>query len=92
MLHAVVETLRSALDTGVKGSVLGAGGMAVRTVIIYGFTLVLVRMGSRRFLTKAKGFDTIMVSGLVLVVTELEVSVIGTFRTSWLGSIIARRT
>jgi uncharacterized membrane protein YcaP (DUF421 family) len=60
MLHAVLEALRSSLGTGVKGSVLGVGGMAVRTVIIYGFTLVLVRMGSRRFLGKASAFDIIV--------------------------------
>jgi uncharacterized membrane protein YcaP (DUF421 family) len=60
MLHAVLEALRSSLGTGVKGSVLGVGGMALRTVIIYGVTLVLVRMGSRRFLGKASAFDIIV--------------------------------
>jgi uncharacterized membrane protein YcaP (DUF421 family) len=60
MLHAVLEALRSSLGTGIKGNVLGVGGMALRTVIIYGFTLVLVRMGSRRFLGKASAFDFIV--------------------------------
>jgi uncharacterized membrane protein YcaP (DUF421 family) len=34
--------------------------MALRTVIIYAFTLAIVRLGSKRFLGKASAFDTIV--------------------------------
>jgi uncharacterized membrane protein YcaP (DUF421 family) len=60
MPHAVLQALRFSLDIGAKGSILGTGGMALRTVVIYAFTLVLVRIGSRRFLGKASAFDIIV--------------------------------
>jgi uncharacterized membrane protein YcaP (DUF421 family) len=34
--------------------------MALRTVVIYAFTLALVRMGSKRFLAEATAFDVII--------------------------------
>lgn len=60
MAQTILEALRGSLGIGVEGSVLGVGGIALRTLIIYGFTLVLVRMGSRRFLGKASAFDFIV--------------------------------
>lgn len=38
----------------------GAGETAFRAVIIYTFALVLVRLGSRRFLSKATAFDVVV--------------------------------
>jgi len=60
MPHAVLQACRDSLDVSVKGSALATGGMAVRTLIIYVFTLVLVRMGSGRFLGKASACDIIV--------------------------------
>ena len=38
----------------------GAAAMALRTVVIYLFTLTLVRLGSRRLLAKPSAFDVIV--------------------------------
>jgi uncharacterized membrane protein YcaP (DUF421 family) len=42
------------------GNDLSAGQMVLRTILIYGLTLVLVRLGSKRFLSKATAFDVIV--------------------------------
>lgn len=52
--------LQSLLDLNAGSSDPGAGAMALRTLIIYGFTLILVRMGSRRLLSKPSAFDVIV--------------------------------
>jgi uncharacterized membrane protein YcaP (DUF421 family) len=38
----------------------GAGAMALRSVVVYAVTLVLVRLGSRRLLAKPSAFDVIV--------------------------------
>jgi uncharacterized membrane protein YcaP (DUF421 family) len=52
--------LQSLLDLNADPSDPGAAAMALRTVIIYGFTLALVRLGSRRLLSKPSAFDVIV--------------------------------
>ena len=37
-----------------------AGSMALRTIVVYAFTLLLVRLGSRRLLSKPSAFDMIV--------------------------------
>ena len=39
---------------------VGGFGMALRTVLIYAATLVLIRLGSKRFLSQATAFDVIV--------------------------------
>lgn len=39
---------------------IGAIGTVLRTIIVYGFTLAIIRLGSKRFLSKATAFDVIV--------------------------------
>lgn len=52
-IHALLELNRDAED-------LGAAAMTLRTVLIYLFTLAIVRLGSRRLLSKPSAFDVIV--------------------------------
>ena len=60
----MIEIMSNGLDTllglGADAGDIGPGQMALRAVIIYGFTLLIVRLGSKRFLGKATAFDVIM--------------------------------
>ncbi|HSK18692.1 MAG TPA: YetF domain-containing protein [Longimicrobiales bacterium] len=60
----MIEVMSYGLDTllglGSDAGEIGPGQMALRAVIIYGFTLFIVRLGSKRFLGKATAFDVIM--------------------------------
>jgi len=60
MLQAVWEQFQTLLGLGRDVADVGALQMALRTIIIYAFTLVIVRLGSKRFLGKASAFDTIV--------------------------------
>lgn len=57
MLQALWEQL---VTTPGAGDEIGAGAMALRAVIIYAFTLAIVRLGSRRFLARPSAFDVIV--------------------------------
>ena len=48
------------LGLGNDAGDIGPGQMALRAMVIYGFTLLIVRVGSKRFLGKATAFDVIM--------------------------------
>jgi uncharacterized membrane protein YcaP (DUF421 family) len=60
MLHAVWEQFQTLLGLGSDVANVGALQMALRTIIIYAFTLAIVRLGSKRFLGQASAFDTIV--------------------------------
>lgn len=60
MLQAVWEQFQTLLGLGRDVAEVSALQMALRTFIIYGFTLAIVRLGSKRFLGKASAFDVIV--------------------------------
>jgi hypothetical protein len=62
MIQAIWEQVQSLLALGRDVGDVGAVAMALRTVVIYAFTLVIVRMGSTRLLGRASAFDAIAVS------------------------------
>lgn len=60
MLQALWEQVRTLLGLGHDIGNVGAGQMALRTIVIYGLTLAIVRLGSKRILAKASAFDVIV--------------------------------
>jgi uncharacterized membrane protein YcaP (DUF421 family) len=60
MIQAIWEQVQSLLALGRDVGDVGAVAMALRTVVIYAFTLVIVRMGSTRLLGRASAFDFIV--------------------------------
>jgi uncharacterized membrane protein YcaP (DUF421 family) len=60
MVEAVWEQLRSLLALGRDAEDVGAVQMALRTVVIYAFTLAIVHLGSTRFLGRATAFDAVV--------------------------------
>jgi uncharacterized membrane protein YcaP (DUF421 family) len=60
MAEAIWAELQALLDLSNDPQGPGAAAMALRTAIVYAFTLVLVRLGSRRLLAKPSAFDVIV--------------------------------
>jgi uncharacterized membrane protein YcaP (DUF421 family) len=60
MLQAVWDQLQMWLGLGRDVGDVGAGQMALRTILIYAFSLVIVRFGSKRFLSEATAFDVVV--------------------------------
>ena len=60
MGQALWEQVRGLLGLGSDTGDIGAAGTALRAVIVYGFTLAIIRLGSKRFLSKATAFDVIV--------------------------------
>ena len=60
MLQPLLDQLQTLLGLGRDVANVGALQMALRTIIIYAFTLAIVRLGSKRFLGHASAFDTIV--------------------------------
>ena len=56
-LQRLLEHIQAAFGVG---NDLSAGQTALRTILIYGVTLIIVRLGSKRFLSKATAFDVIV--------------------------------
>lgn len=56
----MLEQFQSLLGLGRDVADVGSLQMSLRTVLIYAFTLVIIRLGSKRFLGKASAFDTIV--------------------------------
>jgi uncharacterized membrane protein YcaP (DUF421 family) len=52
--------LQSLLDLSGEPRGIDAGSMALRTIIVYAFTLLIVRLGSRRLLARPSAFDAIV--------------------------------
>jgi len=60
MLQALVDQIQTFLGYQRDVSDVNAIQMALRTMIIYAVTLVLIRLGSKRFLSEATAFDVIV--------------------------------
>ncbi len=60
MLQAVGDQLQAWLGLGRDVADVNAGQMALRTILIYAATLLLIRLGSKRFLSEATAFDVIV--------------------------------
>jgi uncharacterized membrane protein YcaP (DUF421 family) len=60
MLEAVWEQIQELLALGRDSGDIGATAMALRTVVVYAFTLVILRLGSKRFLSQATAFDVLV--------------------------------
>jgi len=60
MIESLSNALGPLLGLGLDAGQIGPGQMALRAIIVYGFTLFIVRLGSKRFLGKATAFDVIM--------------------------------
>lgn len=64
MFEWILNQLQTWLGLGREISDVGAIQMAFRTIIIYAFTLLIVRLGSKRFLSGATAFDVVV--GIIL--------------------------
>lgn len=60
MLQELRDTFEALLGLGRDAGDIGTGQTALRAVVVYGFTLLLVRLGSKRFFGKATAFDVIL--------------------------------
>jgi uncharacterized membrane protein YcaP (DUF421 family) len=60
MLQSLWEQVQALLGLGLDVGDVDALQMALRTIIIYAFTLAIVRFGSKRLLSKATAFDFIV--------------------------------
>jgi len=60
MLQALWEQVRGLFGFGSDAGDIGAIGTVLRTIVVYGFTLAIIRLGSKRFLSKATAFDVIV--------------------------------
>ena len=59
-METLSNLLEPLLGLGLDAGDIDPGQMALRALVIYGFTLLIVRIGSKRFLGKATAFDVIM--------------------------------
>jgi uncharacterized membrane protein YcaP (DUF421 family) len=60
MLQTLSDQLQTLLGLGRDVGDVGAVQMVLRTIVIYAFSLVIVRLGSKRFLSEATAFDVIV--------------------------------
>jgi uncharacterized membrane protein YcaP (DUF421 family) len=60
MLQQVWEFFRALLGLELEVGAVSPLQMVVRTVAVYAFTLLIVRLGSKRFLAEATAFDVIV--------------------------------
>ena len=60
MLQAIAQQFQSLLGLGRDIAEVGVLQMALRTIVVYAFTLAIVRLGSKRFLGRASAFDTVV--------------------------------
>ncbi len=60
MLQELWDQLQALFGLGSYADNAGAIQIALRTILVYGSTLVLVRLGSKRFLSEATAFDVIV--------------------------------
>lgn len=66
----LLDWLRDLLGLGADVEDLGALQMALRAVVVYVLTLAMVRLGSRRFLSRATAFDVIVAIMLGSIVSR----------------------
>ena len=59
-MDGMSEALERLFATGQGGADLGPGAAALRALVIYSVTLLIVRLGSKRLMGKATAFDVIL--------------------------------
>lgn len=59
-MEKLFEHVQSAFGFGDGVNGMTAGQTVLRTILIYGITLFIVRLGSKRFLSKATAFDVVV--------------------------------
>lgn len=102
MLQALWEQVEVLLGVGSDTGDIGAIGTVLRTIIVYVFTLAIIRLGSKRFLSKATAFDVIVAIMLGSVMSRAINSSSAFFATllaglvllamHWLFALVAYRT
>jgi len=60
MLETISHMIQALLGLGSEAEDLTTAQMALRTIIIYIAALVIIRLASRRFLSKASAFDVVV--------------------------------
>jgi len=60
MIGVLPEALALLQGSGARSGEIGPGEAALRAVLVYGFTLLIVRLGSKRLMGKATAFDMIL--------------------------------
>jgi uncharacterized membrane protein YcaP (DUF421 family) len=60
MFEEILNQIQNWLGLGQDLNDVGAAQMVARTIVVYTFTLAIVRLGSKRFLSKATAFDVIV--------------------------------
>jgi uncharacterized membrane protein YcaP (DUF421 family) len=60
MWQTIWEQVRNVLELGGDTTEIGPLATALRAIIIYAFTLAIIRFGNKRFLSKATAFDVIV--------------------------------
>jgi uncharacterized membrane protein YcaP (DUF421 family) len=60
MMQAALDTVRQLLGLGRDIANVNEFQMALRTILIYVFSLAIIRLGSKRFLSEATAFDVIV--------------------------------
>lgn len=60
MLDSIGEVLRVLLGLGKNIGSVNSGEMALRSILVYAAMLLIIRLGSKRFLGKGTVFDTIL--------------------------------
>ncbi len=60
MFEGILDQIQNWLGLGRHSIDAGAAEMVIRTIVVYAFTLAIVRLGSKRFLSKATAFDVIV--------------------------------
>jgi uncharacterized membrane protein YcaP (DUF421 family) len=59
-MDGIEAALRLALGLGIEGKELGIGQMAARAVVVYVATVLMVRLGKKRFMGRSAAFDVIL--------------------------------
>ncbi len=59
-METLLEQFQTLFGAGLDVGDVGIVQMALRTIVIYAVTLILVRLGSKRFLSEASAFDVIV--------------------------------
>ena len=59
-MDSIAAALRLALGLGTQGKELGMGQMALRAVVVYVATVLMVRLGKKRFMGQSTAFDVIL--------------------------------
>ena len=63
-MDGIGDWLQIVLGLGLEGKELGALQMGSRAILVYAVTLIIVRLGKKRFMGRASAFDVII--GVVL--------------------------